>query len=327
MQYGVGYWMNMGQAATKSIPGQAALQLATTLPAGWSIVGHPMITVDRNDVRAAVPNSIISVFRYEAGYQLVDPATHDPMWGGISYWYNMNTSSLIEVPDPALQRVTKPGPSAVALARELAAGVVWAKSQGHRLELPVGVPTDLLVEWPPVPPSPELFDLRAVVDGVSYGQVPQAPSADAAVVRVQGPGVTVGLTLDADAEGSWALECNGRQVADSAESVGPEDVLRVRPILTPELMEESATTFPNPFNPEVVIRYTVPESCRVRVRVYNTAGQLVRTLVDDHVAAGSKRITWRGMDDAGATVASGMYLYTVEVDGHRLQTHKMTFMR
>jgi hypothetical protein len=69
---------------------------------------------------------------------------------------------------------------------------------------------------------------------------------------------------------------------------------------------------PNPFNPETEIRYAVPEPASVRIEIYNSLGQKVRTLVDAHHAVGEYSATWNGRDADGQPVTAGMYIYTIQ---------------
>jgi hypothetical protein len=73
--------------------------------------------------------------------------------------------------------------------------------------------------------------------------------------------------------------------------------------------------FPNPFNPTTTIEYALPARGRASLRVYDVNGALVRTLVDAVEDAGAHRVTWDGRDDAGMSVASGVYLLRVDADG------------
>jgi hypothetical protein len=66
--------------------------------------------------------------------------------------------------------------------------------------------------------------------------------------------------------------------------------------------------YPNPFNPETIIPYTVANEGLVSLRVYNTLGQQVATLVNDAHSAGYYRVVWDGRDAFGRTVASGIYM-------------------
>ncbi len=67
---------------------------------------------------------------------------------------------------------------------------------------------------------------------------------------------------------------------------------------------------PNPFNPSTTINYQVPNGgADVSIRIYDVAGRLVRTLVDEHRPAGTHAVAWDGRNQAGTRVASGVYIY------------------
>ena len=85
--------------------------------------------------------------------------------------------------------------------------------------------------------------------------------------------------------------------------------------------------YPNPFNPSTHIQYTLPQAGPVRLDVYNGAGQKIRSLVEGYREQGLYLQNWDGRDDAGATVASGVYLYRLEMPGLDLvQTRNMTLL-
>ncbi|MBD3366935.1 MAG: T9SS type A sorting domain-containing protein [Candidatus Eisenbacteria bacterium] len=67
------------------------------------------------------------------------------------------------------------------------------------------------------------------------------------------------------------------------------------------------TVHPNPFNPRATVEYTVPSAGRVTLAVYDLAGRLVATLVDDERGPGPHEATWNGTTDGGARAASGVY--------------------
>ncbi len=70
--------------------------------------------------------------------------------------------------------------------------------------------------------------------------------------------------------------------------------------------------FPNPCNPTTSISYSLSRPGRVDLRVYDLRGRLVRTLVHDHQERGEYVVQWRGEDDQGSPVASGLYLVRLE---------------
>jgi hypothetical protein len=84
--------------------------------------------------------------------------------------------------------------------------------------------------------------------------------------------------------------------------------------------------FPNPFNPETTIKYQLPKSSEVVLKIYNMLGQLVTTLVDENQVAGYYTARWNGTDQHGRPVASGVYLYKLKTKEF-VQTRKMILTR
>ncbi|MGI6198854.1 MAG: FlgD immunoglobulin-like domain containing protein, partial [Candidatus Cloacimonadaceae bacterium] len=84
--------------------------------------------------------------------------------------------------------------------------------------------------------------------------------------------------------------------------------------------------FPNPFNPTTNIAYSLKETAKVKIEIYNLKGQLVKTLVNDTLPKGEHRTTWNGQDQHGNSVSSGIYFYKMQV-GDYTSTMKMMLMK
>jgi hypothetical protein len=76
-----------------------------------------------------------------------------------------------------------------------------------------------------------------------------------------------------------------------------------------------AQNVPNPFRPSTSISYELGAAGPVSLRIYDVSGRLIRTLVDDEQGAATHSVNWNGTDDAGRTVASGVYFYQLEAPG------------
>ena len=83
---------------------------------------------------------------------------------------------------------------------------------------------------------------------------------------------------------------------------------------------------PNPFNAETTISFDMAVAGDVDLRLYNPAGQLVATLATGFRQAGSYRLRWDGIDDAGRPLASGVYLYRLATSD-RSETRKLLLLR
>jgi hypothetical protein len=84
--------------------------------------------------------------------------------------------------------------------------------------------------------------------------------------------------------------------------------------------------YPNPFNPTTNITYAIPVSNHVTIKVYNSLGQAVKTLVDQDMSAGTYKVTWDGTNLHGGAVPSGVYFYKMQ-SSHFNVTKKMLLMK
>lgn len=84
---------------------------------------------------------------------------------------------------------------------------------------------------------------------------------------------------------------------------------------------------PNPFNPITTISYDVPAGgAHVSLRIYDTAGRLVHTLVDEQRPAGTQNATWDGRNAAGNQVSSGVYFYRM-TSGTFTESRRMVLLK
>lgn len=83
---------------------------------------------------------------------------------------------------------------------------------------------------------------------------------------------------------------------------------------------------PNPFNPRTEITFSIAASGPVTLMVYNLRGELVSSLVQGDLAAGTHAEMWDGRDQQGKPVSSGVYLVRLQVSGIE-QSRKVTLLR
>ena len=70
--------------------------------------------------------------------------------------------------------------------------------------------------------------------------------------------------------------------------------------------------YPNPFNPTTQIKYALPRTSSVTLRVYNVLGQEVATLLNGEQPAGYHSVAWDGRNNRGEAIGSGLYFYRIE---------------
>jgi hypothetical protein len=86
------------------------------------------------------------------------------------------------------------------------------------------------------------------------------------------------------------------------------------------------TIVPTPFNPTARIMYSLRARGPVKIQVFDIQGRLVRTLVDEEKNAGEYVVEWHGRNNAGGSVASGIYFVRLQT-GSTSTTRKAVFIK
>ncbi|MFQ5584141.1 MAG: T9SS type A sorting domain-containing protein, partial [Calditrichia bacterium] len=117
----------------------------------------------------------------------------------------------------------------------------------------------------------------------------------------------------------------------TTQSIQPTDTFLVQapdPPVGPQVpfSFQLGQNYPNPFNHETLIPLYISKDTHLRLDIFNILGQKVRTLVNEKLVWGDHLLRWDGRNNAGNTVASGLYIYRIKVEG-RVQSKKMLFIR
>jgi hypothetical protein len=235
------------------------------------------------------------------------------------------------------------------------------KDSTHQVHVTIGMTSlasdsfdvglDLLA--PPPPPS-GAFDARLIFNNLDYLKDYRESTTDTTIYRLEysaaqgeGPIVLSWDKLQLAQWGSFVI------VDDSSGNLfGPLDMLTVDSLVASDqsirnglriivvadfqvgveepgnlpLQIELAQNYPNPFNPGTTIQYSLPYQAVVTLEIYNTAGQLVKVLINSPQTAGNKIVYWDGTNQFGAPVASGIYLYRIKV-GSFVKSKKMILLK
>jgi len=85
--------------------------------------------------------------------------------------------------------------------------------------------------------------------------------------------------------------------------------------------------YPNPFNPETTISFSVNNSsAKTDIAIYNMKGQKIKQLVNDKMSAGIHSVVWTGTDNNNKKAASGVYFYKM-TNGNFSASKKMILMK
>jgi Secretion system C-terminal sorting domain len=89
---------------------------------------------------------------------------------------------------------------------------------------------------------------------------------------------------------------------------------------------ELKNNYPNPFNPTTNITFSIPQYSNVRIEIFNSLGQLVRSLFNQNYDSGNYTTIWNARDDFGNKVNSGVYIYRL-VSENYVDSKRMVLMK
>ncbi len=122
------------------------------------------------------------------------------------------------------------------------------------------------------------------------------------------------IVFENDGDGSLMVMYNNNTLIPNSDTDIPEYTTRL------------LGNYPNPFNPETKITYSLANAGNAELSIYNIKGQRIKTLVNDHVEAGEHSIIWNGKDNNNSDVSSGVYFYRLKTaDG--VQNRKMLLLK
>jgi hypothetical protein len=110
------------------------------------------------------------------------------------------------------------------------------------------------------------------------------------------------------------------------DNVSVEAIGTATAVPSPVFEQSTLQSYPNPFNPQTRIAFSLPTPGKVSLAVFDMRGRLVRTLVDDSLAAGAHTVTWDGRDAVGASMPSGTYFCRL-TSPWGVETRKMGLIR
>jgi hypothetical protein len=245
---------------------------------GWNMLSLPVNAPDARPV-TLFPNAVSSAFQYAggSGYQVIDSIRP-----GVGFWINY----------PAAESLTIHG---IPVAQDTV-----AVGEGWNLigSIDANVPVAGILSSPPGMITSKVFGYANgyfITDTLKPGK--------GYWIKVSQPGL---LILN---PGSSSVTSGRIQTLLAGEYPPAPPHADVQQINIPSAYGVDQN-YPNPFNPTTLFRYQLPAESRVSLRIYNVAGQLVKTVVDDLQQAGYRQVVWNA-----AGYSTGVYFYRFEAIG------------
>lgn len=85
--------------------------------------------------------------------------------------------------------------------------------------------------------------------------------------------------------------------------------------------------YPNPFNPSTTIKFEMPKDGFVELKIYNFLGQEISTLINNTMSAGNHSVEFNSSLNGTTVLSSGVYFYSLYVDGKFISVKKMILLR
>lgn len=309
---GKGYWIRYPQAAQLNICGNFA-GFTIPLNAGWNLIGIHHIDLPTDVLTTEPPGIVNSLFyAYNNAY-----TTATMLLSGNGYWVRTSQAGIMEVPVPVNAKL-QTNPETVI--RKEWNEIVVSDNSGNKGSLYLGNTIAGMYELPPVPPA-GIFDVRfsdqsfarsasgvseIIISGASYPVTIQSAAAPLKITDAATRGKLLNSTVR---PGSPTIVTNSAITAiqiESAEQPGSFS------------LEQN---YPNPFNPSTTICFTLPEKYMTSLRIYNQLGELVATLLNNQLEAGSHSVTWNAAGNP-----SGIYFYELKA-GKNSSVKKLLLMK
>ncbi len=152
---------------------------------------------------------------------------------------------------------------------------------------------------------------KTLCDAIKWQESPQ--------IVPSGPGHTTVVWSDLRSSGkSYVYGIYAQRVNNNYHGISDDSA--------PPAAAKLGQNFPNPFNPETTIEFSILNKGNVELGVYNIRGQKVKTLVNESFTAGTHKVVWDGKDERNEGVSSGIYFYRLNAGGKEL-TRKMVLIK
>jgi hypothetical protein len=267
---------------------------------GWGTPTYYDIFAHRVDAEGNLlwPDSSVAICRASGG-QYYPQMTTNGEGGAIITWRDMRNGAKGAV---YAMRVTDKGETVATLL------------QSYRAY--IGGPSFITIEWrlSELDPDAHFVVLRREAGQTDYkelsgGEIQRNGLLFTYVDKSCEPGVSYDYRVDVS-------DGQGRRVLYESEEIA-----------LPPLPLALFQNYPNPFNPSTVIGFNLPSACEVTLEIYDSSGRLIARLLERETKpAGRHAVQWRGLDERGRIVSSGVYFCRLRV-GKETISKKMVLLK
>ena len=289
---GTGYWLRFDQEGTNSLTGTPITVLTLSLQSDWNLMSGLSTSMGVSEI--SDPEGIIipgTIFGFGESYELTDVI--EP---GKAYWLRTTQSGEVILGGSTGSRVKE--------IPQLQANTIRVK--GMTLYFGAEVSDKLQYSLPPLPPE-GVFDIRFSDDS-------RICAEDCEIdVRHSSEGMEIECGVVDDQE--WELvdewgnvtPCSGIQQIDG----GSQRFILQRSSDMFPLTYSIAPAYPNPFNPETTIRFSLPEVTELTITIHDILGRQVVELVRGELESGHHSLRWDGTDAHNDPVSAGVYFVQI----------------
>ncbi|MBL7059764.1 MAG: S8 family serine peptidase [Candidatus Marinimicrobia bacterium] len=312
LSMGAGYWLRFTDAGNRQITGVSTDELTLQLEEGWNLISGIHSETNVNDIND-LSEIIVPYTVY--GFSPSGYANSETLSPGQGYWVRSTSNGEITITSVS-SRLSRSNISSVQGLKN--ANTLTLNGMTLYFGVDISEKRKLSYSLPPKPPM-GAFDVRfeggwKIAD--SFGLIEVVNPFDA---------LNVGYNINNGER--WELIDNKGNVFDIAgngivEIEGDVTTIELRKSTPINLPEKFALkqNYPNPFNPVTTITYQLPEASYISLAIYNLMGQQIKTLHAGNKTGGTHSVTWKGKNNAGESMASGMYFCM-------LKTNKFTDMK
>lgn len=292
LENGAGYWLKFNSGGIINITG-SAVSFPVSVQQGWNIVGPFNSSLSASNVSSDPPGIIQTPFySYSSGY--VSSAALEP---GKGYWLKTSQSGSL-IFSEKIER--KSGTEESQSAKTAVLTLTDASGRSVKLLLTEGVP-DSYYELPPLPPAGN-FDIRFsgnMYAANMYQECEILLSGADFPLSISASGTTVEVKLS-----DGTVEIIGETDPEIIIKKQPEWI-KISSVEMPSVFSLSQN-FPNPFNPQTKINYSIPSEAQVQIEIFNIMGENIKTLVNKTLQAGNYETEF-----SAENLSSGVYFYKI----------------